>query len=376
MSGNKGSGARALAEPMSLDSRTFGEGDFSHTSEQYTSNDFDTFASIEAELECMEAEEVISTEDDGIAIEQTIENETEVQDVEMAEDIQSEQIIFTSPNQAGSNVRFQTKPTLQRIPITAVQVKPNVCQPAQSQSIMIVSPAGGQGASQILKISHPANASPGQLQSLAQTLITAKSDGNIVQLRPAQTGKPLMSTGQSGNITLGSLQTVKTVPVKRQTQSGQQGRNVFTKMILSGGQQQGTGDVLIANSQGDNTNTQTFKFLSTSSGSQGITSPTKTITFAQAQQMGLITNKVQHILPSTTQKTTVRKKVCTIFFVFIFLDRFGASFWLRNLYYYYLMKNIKIGNNLFKIQSFYYATCEILFFIFWSRIKNFGSVTS
>lgn len=316
MSANKGSGARALAEPVGLDSRSFTDGDIgtltlSNSTEQYTSNDFEAFASIQAELECMNAEEVISTEDNSIVIEQSTESETNVPDVEMtdvSEDVQSEQIIYTTPNQSGQNIRFQTKPTLQRVPITAVQVKPNVCQPAQSQSIMIVSPAGGQGASQILKISHPASASAGQLQSLAQTLITAKSaDGNIVQLRSAQTGKPLVSTTQAGNITLGSLQSVKAVQssVKRPAQV-QQNRNVFTKMILSGNQPQTSGEVLIATSQSDN-QPQTIKFLSTSSTSQGLASPTKTITFAQAQQMGLITSgKVQHILPSAPQKQQVR----------------------------------------------------------------------
>lgn len=102
-------------------------------------------------------------------------------------------------------------------------------QPSQSQSFMIVSPAGGQGNSQILKISHPSGTSPGQLQSLAQTLITAKSaDGNIVQLRSTQPNKPTMTTSQSGTITLGNVQGVKTIQssIKRPGQGGQQNRNV------------------------------------------------------------------------------------------------------------------------------------------------------
>lgn len=105
----------------------------------------------------------------------------------------------------------------------------------QSQSIMIVSPAGGQGTSQILKISHPSTASHGQLQSLAQTLITAKSaDGNIVQLRSAQPSKPVMATSHSGNITLGNVQNVKTAQsaIKRTAQSTSQNRNVRLLMIL------------------------------------------------------------------------------------------------------------------------------------------------
>lgn len=99
---------------------------------------------------------------------------------------------------------------------------------------MIVSPAGGQGTSQILKISHPSTASAGQLQSLAQTLITAKSADNIVQLRSAQPNKPVMATSHSGNITLGSVQNAKTVQsaIKRTAQSTSQNRNVRLLMIL------------------------------------------------------------------------------------------------------------------------------------------------
>ncbi|CAL7951706.1 unnamed protein product [Xylocopa violacea] len=256
----------------------------------------------------MNAEEVITEDDDRIIIERNVETETIVPDVEMTEvpeQVQEEQIIYTTANQNNQNIVFQTKPTLQRIPASTVQVKPNIGQVTQSQSIMIVSPAGGQGTSQILKISHPSTASAGQLQSLAQTLITAKSaDGNIVQLRSAQPSKPVMATSHSGNITLGSVQNVKTVQsaMKRTAQSTPQNRNVYTKMILAGNQAQ-SGQVLITNSPNENQQTQTIKFLNNSSSNQDVTNAAKTITLAQAQQMGLLpTNKVQHILPSSPQK--------------------------------------------------------------------------
>lgn len=72
-------------------------------------------------------------------------------------------------------------------------------------------------------------------------------------------------------------------------------------MILAGNQGQSGQQVLITSSQ--NENQQAIKFLNNSVSSQDITSPTKTITLAQAQQMGLLsTNKVQHILPSSPQK--------------------------------------------------------------------------
>ncbi|XP_034190866.1 protein lin-54 homolog isoform X2 [Osmia lignaria lignaria] len=311
MSVNKGQNARALVEPLALDSRTFGDSDLSalslsHNNEQYSSNDFEAFANIQAELECINAEEVMSTDEEHIIIGRNIETETIVPDVEMteiSEQVEEEHIIYTTANQNNQNIVFQTKPTLQRLPTSTVQVKSNAGQVTQSQSIMIVSPAGGQGASQILKISHPSTASAGQLQSLAQTLITAKSaDGNIVQLRSAQPNKPLMATSHSGSITLGNVHNSKTAQsaIKRTAQSTSQNRNVYTKMILAGNQAQ-SGQVLITNSQ--NENQQAIKFLNNNTSSQEVTNPTKTITLAQAQQMGLLsTSKVQHILPSTPQK--------------------------------------------------------------------------
>ncbi|XP_024937498.1 protein lin-54 homolog isoform X2 [Cephus cinctus] len=313
MSVNKGHGARALVEPLALDSRTLGDSDLSalslsNNAEQYSSNDFETFANIQAELECMNAEEVMTTDEEHIVIERNVDNETIIPDVEMPDvsDVQPEQILYTAANQNTQNIIFQTKPTLQRVPVSTIQVKPSACQPSQSQSIMIVSPAGGQGTSQILKISHPSTASAGQLQSLAQTLITAKSaDGNIVQLRSAQSTKPVMATSQAGNITLSNIQSMKAVQsaIKRPAQSGQQNRNVYTKMILTGTQAQSGQQVLIATSQGDNQQPQTIKFLSSSASGQSITSPPKTITLAQAQQMCLLSSsKVQHILPSSPQK--------------------------------------------------------------------------
>ncbi|XP_076302674.1 protein lin-54 homolog [Lasioglossum baleicum] len=309
MSVNKGQSARALVEPLALDSRTLGDCDLSalslsHNSEQYSGNDFEAFANIQTELECMNAEEVMTTDEDHIIIERNIETETIIPDVEMTEvsdQAHEEHIIYTTANQINQNIVFQTKPTLQRLPASTVQVKSNVGSTTQSQSIMIVSPAGGQGTSQILKISHPSSASAGQLQSLAQTLIAKSADGNIVQLRSAQSGKPVMATRHSGSITLENVNT-KTVQsaVKRTAQSTPQNRNVYTKMILAGNQTQ-SGQVLITSSQSENQ--QAIKFLNNSISNQDLTSPTKTITLAQAQQMGLLsTNKVQHILPSSSQK--------------------------------------------------------------------------
>ncbi|XP_014477856.1 PREDICTED: protein lin-54 homolog [Dinoponera quadriceps] len=314
MSTNKGQNARALVEPVALDSRTLGDSDLSalslsHSSEQYSSNDFDAFANIQAELDSMNAEEVMSTDDERIVIERNIDTDVLTPDVEMAdisEQVQTEHV-YTMANQNSQNIVFQTKPTLQRVPVSAVQVKSNVCQTTQSQSIMIVSPASGQGTSQILKISHPPTASAEQLQSLAQTLITGKStDGSVVQLRSAQPAKSITTSSSSGNITISNMQNVKIgqpTTLKRATQNIQTGRNVYTKMILTGSQAQSAQQVLITSSQSENQQSQGIKFLNNSSSNYSVTSPTKTITLAQAQQMGILpTNKVQHILPSSPQK--------------------------------------------------------------------------
>ena len=130
MSVNKGPNARALVEPLALDSRTLGDGDLSalslsHNNEQYSSNDFEAFANIQAELECMNAEEVMTTDEEHIIIERNIQTETIVPDVEMTEvsgQAQEEHIIYTTANQNNQNIVFQTKPTLQRLPASTVQV--------------------------------------------------------------------------------------------------------------------------------------------------------------------------------------------------------------------------------------------------------------
>uniref|UniRef100_A0A0C9PP89 Lin54 protein n=1 Tax=Fopius arisanus TaxID=64838 RepID=A0A0C9PP89_9HYME len=302
MSSNKSTGPRALVEPLTLADNELSALNISN-SDHYSTSELESFVSIEADLECMN-EEVMTTEE--IILERPEDNVTIAPDVEMtdlSEEVQSEQIIYTTANQTNQNVVFQTKPTLQRVPMSAVQVKPNVVQPTQSQSIMIVSPAGGSGTSQILKISHPATASRGQIQSLAQSIITAKSaDGNIVHLRSAQTGKPLVATSQGANITVSNIQGAKAVQSVKRPPQVVQNRNVITKMILSGSQTQPGQEVILTSTQ-DSPQSQTIKFLTTTN-APGLNSPAKTITFAQAQQMGLIsgTNKVQQILPSTTQK--------------------------------------------------------------------------
>lgn len=132
MSGNKGQSMRALVEPVALDSRTLSDGDLSalslsHNVEQYASNDFETYTSISGELECMNAEEVMTTDEEHVVIERESEPDVEsvLPDVEMSEvteEVQTEQIIYTTANQNNQNMIFQTKPTLQRVPVSTLQV--------------------------------------------------------------------------------------------------------------------------------------------------------------------------------------------------------------------------------------------------------------
>lgn len=126
MATNKSSASAALAEPIILPDNDLSALSLSHSSEHYSSSDYEAFASIEAELECMNAEEVTTTEDDTIGLEETVETETITPDIEMTdlteEIVPHEQIIYTTANQNNQNIIFQTKPTLQRVPISAVQV--------------------------------------------------------------------------------------------------------------------------------------------------------------------------------------------------------------------------------------------------------------
>ncbi|KYN45000.1 Protein lin-54 like protein [Trachymyrmex septentrionalis] len=126
MSTNKGQNTRALVEPLTLDSRTLGDSDLStltlsHGNEQYSSNDFEEFANIQAELECINSEGVMT--DERIVIDENVETDTTVPDVEMteiSEQVQTEHV-YTIANQNNQNIVFQTKPTMQRVPVSAVQ---------------------------------------------------------------------------------------------------------------------------------------------------------------------------------------------------------------------------------------------------------------
>lgn len=116
-------------------------------------------------------------------------------------------------------------------------------------------------------------------------------------------------------------------------------------MILTGNQNHSGPQVLIANSQSESQQSPAIKLLTNSTSSYGLTSSTKTITLAQAQQMGLLsTNKVQHILPSSSQKQVS----CKIFNIFL---RIGVIYFLSMnffLYQGYHSKQIDTNNSTIK----------------------------
>lgn len=117
-----------VSDKMSINKTTLveslGDGDLATlalatSSERYSSSDFETLEDIQAELECMNAEEVITSQEE--------EAETIIPDIEMTDlsssEVQSEQIVYTTANQNNQNVIFQTKPTLQRVPVSAMQAR-------------------------------------------------------------------------------------------------------------------------------------------------------------------------------------------------------------------------------------------------------------
>lgn len=98
-----------------------------HSSEQYT-NEYDQFASIEAELECMNAEEVTTTEEE-ITVEEHVETEEVISpDIEMtdvSEEVEEVETVYKPVTKVNQNV-FQTKPTYQRVPVSPAQVSTQV----------------------------------------------------------------------------------------------------------------------------------------------------------------------------------------------------------------------------------------------------------
>ena len=131
MSLNKSQNSRTVVEPVALGSQTLTDTELSsltltHSNEPFGSSDYE-FASIEAELESMNAEEVTTTEEAvHTVIHESMEAESILPDVEMTETEEEqtmEPIIYTTAPSVNQSMVLQTKPTLQRVPSsTAAQV--------------------------------------------------------------------------------------------------------------------------------------------------------------------------------------------------------------------------------------------------------------
>ncbi|XP_014224287.1 protein lin-54 homolog isoform X1 [Trichogramma pretiosum] len=279
------------------------------SNDQLGSHDYETLANIEAEIKSMNAEQQVGAQESSLQMEVEETPETIVPDVDMSEiagntsmemsnDNQPKFIITADPT--GTFSLVPEKPALQKIaPATTTSTMQNIAPATQRQAMLIVQPSVG-GQQHFLKISHPSSASipKDQLQTLAQTIMSGQTpDGNVV-LRAAPTTKPPNLAAK----TTGTNTAKSTQPIASK-KNLQQNKNVFTtKMIISNTPAQSNQQLLIATPA--EAAGQTIKFVSNTASNVSMGSPTKTITFAQAQQMGLIqsSNKVQHILPSSGQK--------------------------------------------------------------------------
>ena len=123
--------SKILVEPVALGAQTLLDTDLSslalaHDNEQYgASDDFETLASIEAELESMNSEEVLSEETAHTVIEENVEPETIIPDVEMTDLsqeamlVETPQLVVTTATDIGTNFFVEAKPTLAKTPITS-----------------------------------------------------------------------------------------------------------------------------------------------------------------------------------------------------------------------------------------------------------------
>ncbi|XP_021922327.1 protein lin-54 homolog isoform X3 [Zootermopsis nevadensis] len=369
-------GARAVVETLGLDAGALGDGDLSaltlpHNSDQFISSDLETLVNIQAELDRLNStvgvEETLGEDLEGgadsLAVGETVESvvtvvsedhgrsvvahspeailpeimeetTTTVEDMDMheigmsspspeAEDpLQQQEISATQFTSVSNNLTF-TSTVASKTPGSSIVV---IQSPVASSASVITSPSlapthvtvsGGQIVGKIAGMSsNVAITSVPQFQSLGQTLVTAKSaDGNIVQLRPANLNRPVMTSSTAGNLTTANLQGIKPLQATTKrpaTGTAGQMRNVFAKVIITGNQhgQQGQ-PIMLATSQAGETfcSGQPIKIISSGTGQSNVSllgSPTKAITLAQAQQMGLLSpTKLQQILPSSPTKQSI-----------------------------------------------------------------------
>ena len=251
-------GARAVVETLGLDAGALGDGDLSaltlpHNSDQFTSSELETLVNIQAELDRIHS---------GVSVEETLEEDlgggdtlsagdtvesvvtivshehgqgdgpptpeailpdimeetttTTVEEMDMHEmgmstpspddplqEASSKQFTSVSNNITftPSNVTSKTGGS------SIVVIQSPVASSASVTSSTSLNPthvtvSGGQFLGKIAGMTgNVAISSVPQFQSLSQTLVTAKSaEGNIVQLRPANLNRPLMTTSTTTNL--------------------------------------------------------------------------------------------------------------------------------------------------------------------------------
>lgn len=127
-----------------------------------------------------------------------------------------------------------------------------------------------------------------------QNVTLGNTKSGVVQLRPVT--KSVVQTSTSD---------VKTIsgPVKKLIP---QNKGIVTKFIL-GGQQ---GPVVLSSQANETAQPQQIKLVTSSLATNTLGTTAKTITLAQAQQMGLLTSsKVQQIVPQSTKAATINKTI-------------------------------------------------------------------
>ena len=257
-------------ETLGLDAGALGDGDLSaltlpHNSDQFTSSELETLVNIQAELDRLNStvgvegtlEEELEGGGDGLTVGGTVESvvtvvsedhgrgnmahspeailpeimeeTTTVEDMDMHEiemstpspetgdPLQQPEISAKQFTSVSNNLTFTSSTVTSKTTGSSIVV---IQSPVSSSASVTTSPSltskhvtvsAGQLVGKIAGISsNVAISSVPQFQSLAQTLVTAKSaDGNIVQLRPANLNRQVIATSTAGNLTAGSLQGIK-----------------------------------------------------------------------------------------------------------------------------------------------------------------------
>ncbi|PSN52120.1 hypothetical protein C0J52_04310, partial [Blattella germanica] len=341
-----------------------------HNSDQYTSSELETLANIQAELDrlnsAVEVEGTLGEDLEGggdsltvgepvdsvvtvvsddhgqgdiahspeAILPEIMEETTTVEELDMREigmstpspeaedplqqDPVPKQFTSVSNNLSFASSTVTSKTTGSSIVVIQSPVASSASVTSSNLTPTHVTVSGGQLLGKITGMSsNVAISSVPQFQSLSQTLVTAKSaDGNIVQLRPATLNRPLTATSTATSLSSANLQGIKPLQASsiKRPASGSTGqmRNVFAKVIITGNQQGQQGQpIMLATSQSGESfsSGQPIKIISGGSGQNTVSllgSPTKAITLAQAQQLGLISpTKLQQILPSSPTKQSI-----------------------------------------------------------------------